>query len=200
MRILCFSDLHGNMKDLKRIVAYSKKVDLIICSGDFTDFGRKMKKILEMLNNSKARVLIIPGNHEEPETLERFCSTLENIVCLHKKYIIINNLLFIGYGTGGFSIREPDFVKFARSLKTTLKKHRNLFKVLITHAPPFDSGIDFTDETERIPLGNKDIRNFLIKNKIDVCISGHFHETAGIVDYLGRTVVINPGNFFVLEI
>jgi Icc-related predicted phosphoesterase len=200
MRLLCFSDIHGNIKALNSIVGYSKNADLILCAGDFTEFGRRMKWILKMLNASKARVLIIPGNHEEPKTLEIACKGFKNLTYFHKKYEIINNILFIGYGTGGFSIRDSEFAKFARELKSALEKHRKLFKVLMTHAPPYDSGIDFIDDAERIPLGNKDIRSFLLRNKIDVCISGHFHETAGIIDYVGKTIVINPGNFFVLEI
>ncbi|MGB9748428.1 MAG: metallophosphoesterase family protein [Candidatus Woesearchaeota archaeon] len=200
MKLLCFSDIHGDIKSLKRIVLYSKNVDLVICAGDFTDFGSKIKGILKMLNASRARVLIIPGNHEEPKTLERLCSSFKNISYFHKKHEIINNMLFIGYGTGGFAIRDPEFVNFAGKLKNVLLKNKKMFKILITHAPPFDSGIDFIDDAERMPLGNKDIRNFLLKNKIDVCISGHFHETAGIFGYLGNTLVINPGEFFVLEV
>ncbi|MEM2121230.1 MAG: metallophosphoesterase [Candidatus Woesearchaeota archaeon] len=200
MRILCFSDIHGNIKALRNIVAYSKKVDLVICAGDFTEFSKRIQEILSILNTSKSKVLIIPGNHEDPKVLEKLCKNFKNLIYVHKKHIIINDVLFIGYGTGGFSIKDPDFVKFAKSLKKELSEKKNKIKVLITHAPPFDSGIDFIDEEERMPLGNKDIRNFILKNNIDVCISGHFHERAGTISYIGKTIVINPGNFFIIEI
>ena len=69
MKFLTFSDMHGDKKVIKDLVDRAKKddIDFLICAGDFTDFGRGMRFILEEFNNVGKKCYIIPGNHEEDE-------------------------------------------------------------------------------------------------------------------------------------
>ena len=66
MKILAFTDTHSNKAKIKILKkAYSKnKPDLLICAGDFTKMGRKLKQNLLDLHFGK-KLLFIPGNHEE---------------------------------------------------------------------------------------------------------------------------------------
>ncbi len=197
MKLLCCVDVHGDKRTLENIVYMSKYVDLVVCAGDLTNFEHNMKSLLKKLNTSKKKVLIIPGNHETPESLKKACKEFNNLIYLHKKHYVFKGVLFLGYGTGGFSMRDPEFVKTTSNFKKIIKKHKGLPIVLITHAPPYGTKADFINGAH---VGNKDIRKFIVKNNVLLSISGHLHETAGVVDRIRKTTVINPGVFMIVEI
>jgi Icc-related predicted phosphoesterase len=35
---------------------------------------------------------------------------------------------------------------------------------------------------------------------VDLLLCGHLHENAGIIEKIGRTTIINPGNYMEIEI
>jgi hypothetical protein len=194
MRILFFVDTHGSSSKLHRIVNQSKDVDLLVCAGDFTIFESDMKKVLLELNSIEKPVLIIHGNHETASSVLTECEQLKNLHFIHKTYYINNDIIFYGYGGGGFSTRDEkfayhsdEFIKELNKLSATNSKKYKL--VLVTHAPAYGTAIDYLD----MHVGNKSIRDFIIKHSPILAISGHIHETAGSEDILNKTRVVNPG-------
>lgn len=193
MKILAFVDMHGSLGALKKIKKQAKKADIIICAGDLTIFGQGIDYFLGKLSKLNKPILMIHGNHEEEEELEKFCSKYKNINFLHARGYKEGEYFFLGYGGGGFSMRDKAFEKLSKQFEKEIKELGNPKTILITHAPPYKTKIDLIMEE---PCGNKSIKNFIKKvNPIILVIAGHLHENAGKQDKLGKTRIINPGPY-----
>lgn len=198
MRILAVSDIHGSHMALKRLKKESKKADLIFMLGDFTILSNNIKKILTLFNSFRKMVLVITGNHENPGAVKKLCMKFENLYYMNNRIIKINNILIYGYDTNGFSFIDRHFEKNSRKFVDAIEKaeknskNNSLKTILLSHASPFGTKADkIMDEH----CGNKSVREFILKHKIDYCFSGHIHEGAHTVDKLGNTVVVNPGPY-----
>lgn len=183
MKLLAFTDLHLDFDSLREIKKNAKDADILVCAGDFTVFGRNTKLILEKINKLGKKVILIPGNHEDEDVVEKECKKLPNILYIHKKAIEINGFLFVGWGGGGFALVDREFEKFT----SKFENKKNI--ILITHAPPYKTKLDLLWEHR----GCKSITNFIKKAKVLLAISGHFHENFGEIDYVGKSVLVNPG-------
>ena len=80
---------------------------------------------------------------------------------------------------------------FSRSKKMTMK---NIDKkiILLIHGPPYGTKLD---KLAGQYSGNKDITDFVKKNKVDYVICGHLHENFGKKDKIGQAIVLNPGPY-----
>lgn len=196
MKALIFTDLHLSdlaMKKLRwKTILY--RPDLLICAGDITIFEEGLDLMLEKINKLNKKTLIIHGNHEDASVFKKKCEKYKNLIFLHKQHHKHNDCLFFGYGGGGFSLTDPGFYSTGEKFSKIIKKKANKKKkkVFITHAPPYDTQLDLIVDHH---CGNKTLRNFDIKNKIDIHICGHLHENFGRKDNIKDTKVINPGPY-----
>jgi len=189
MKILAFVDLHGDTSFLKKIVKRAKKddIDLVVCAGDFTVFESGAGYVLKKLNSIGKPVLLIPGNHETPETTEMAEKEFENIIDLHGKMWKKDDYLFLGFGTGGFAKTDSGFRKTARDWRRKVSDEKI---IMVVHAPPHGTKLDDVGGQK---VGSKDIRKGIERIVPKLVICGHIHENAGKTDFIGRTQVINPG-------
>jgi uncharacterized protein len=197
MKVLFFIDTHGSQSALRHIKEKAKNADVIVCGGDFTIFENDMVKILEEFNSWNRPVIIIHGNHETASTTQGSCENLKNLHFIHKKYFIIDDLVFYGYGGGGFSTTDSTFTRetelFMLEFRKMCANHNKKYRlVLVTHAPPFGTQIDYKNEYEG-HVGNKSITEFILKHQPILAMSGHIHETAGVDEKMNKTRIINPG-------
>jgi len=192
MKILVFVDLHGSKKAMKKIKKLSSKVDLIVCAGDISIFGNKLDELLFELNSVEKKILVIPGNHEDFSELKKLCKLFGNIDYIDNGMLKLDNYLFFGYGDGGFSKEDSKFEKLSKKFDKEIKKHKDCKIVLVTHAPPYKTKLD-NIHGER--CGNKAIRKFIERNKIELAVSGHLHENAGKEDKIKGCRLMNPGPF-----
>ena len=190
MKILAFSDLHSDKNKLKALIQKIEKEnpDIIISAGDITNFSRNLKEIISEFKKIKKILLIIPGNHETAKQIEEI-SDNKQIISIHKRSFEINNVIFLGYGTGGFSKKEEEFENISKRFIKTIKKGSKI--VLITHAPPYGTKIDFIPGLNH--CGCISYTNFIKENKPLLHICGHLHETWNTEDKIGNTLIINPG-------
>jgi len=93
-------------------------------------------------------------------------------------------------GGGGFSQTDKEFEKQSKKFKKFLKDHKDKAFVLVTHAPPYGTKLDYICKDH---VGNKSIRKFIKENKVDLTIAGHLHETEGKIDKIDKSTIINPG-------
>jgi len=190
MKLLCFVDLHGDVNYLKKLVkrASADDVDLVICAGDLTNFEDKIRYLLRALNSIGKKVLLIQGNHESEESLKEAAGDYSNVVFFNRRAVKKGGYVFLGYGEGGFALEEPQsFRKLARKWYGEYQKEN---VVLVSHGPPFGTKIDRLGNRY---TGSKDVRAFIERIKPKLVICGHLHETAGLKDKIGETLVINPG-------
>lgn len=194
MKILAFVDLHGSLKALKRLekLAEKEKPDIILCAGDVTIFEQNLDYLMHKISRMKKPVLAVHGNHEEESVMKKSCSLFENITFIHGRTYEFNNVLFIGWGGGGFSTKDKQLERKIKEFKKKMEKFDKV--VLLTHAPPYNTKLDKIIEQS---CGNKTIRNFISENtnKIKVAVSGHLHENSGAEDHVKETRVVNPSPF-----
>jgi len=186
MKILAFVDLHGSKKAFEHIKQKAKHADLIWCLGDLTFFQTDIEQWIKKLDSLKKEVWILDGNHEEESILRKLAKRSKHIKYVHKKAIILGDYAFVCYGGMGFSLREREFEKFAKSVSKKIKGKRI---VLLTHAPPYGR----IDMVGRHHVGNKSLTDFIKKYKVAISVFGHIHEWSYRKAKLGKTIVANPG-------
>ena len=192
MKILAFTDIHGSLHAINRIEQKTRtqKLDLLVCAGDISIFESGITGIFRRLNKMNKEILIVHGNHEDEKTFIKASKTFKNVNFIHKKHFIKDDVLFLGYGGGGFSIVDRDFERVSHTFKKIIKENSAKKIILVTHAPPYKTKLDKLVEGH---CGNKSIRHFIEKNRIDYLICGHLHENFGKEDKIHGAKIINPG-------
>ncbi|MBI2208308.1 metallophosphoesterase [Candidatus Woesearchaeota archaeon] len=194
MKILAFTDIHLSSIALNKIKSKIKmeNPDLLVCAGDLTIFEQGLDIVLSKLSKLKKKILLIHGNHETEALTRRICKEYNNLVFIHKNFYKYDECLFLGYGGGGFSLREPRFYLTGRKFRKIIKKNYDKKIVFITHAPPYGTKVDLIVGEH---CGNKTYRDFIAKNKVDLYICGHLHENFNKKDNLKKTLIVNPGPY-----
>ncbi len=190
MKFLVFTDIHENRKVLQELVqrAQQKDIHFVICTGDFSTFGRGADLVLKVFNDLGKKFIVIPGNHEDKEGwLDQAVRPFSNCINLHCRFMKIDDYLFLGYGGDGFAMEDAPFRKIAREW---YGKYNGQKIVLLTHGPPFGTALDRLGNRH---VGNRDYRNFIERIKPRLALSGHLHETFGAIDMIGGTKCVNSG-------
>ncbi len=188
MKIVVFADPHESLTAVKEVEKKAKKADLIVCAGDISIFEQELDTFLTRINKIGKPVLLIHGNHEGKQITETLCQGLKNLIFIHKKIHRIKGYAFVGYGGGGFDDYEPEFEKFMEKNKTKLKKDEKI--VLVTHGPAYGTKLDILWKEHR---GCHSYTKYIQEIKPVLYVCGHFHETFGAKDKMGKTIMINPG-------
>ena len=63
---------------------------------------------------------------------------------------------------------------------------------MVPHMPPKDTKLDIISAGAHV--GSQSVRDFILKHKPDISLSGHIHEARGS-DTIENTVVFNAGMF-----
>jgi len=188
MKIVVFADPHENLVAIKEVEKKAKDADLIVCAGDISIFEQELEAFLFRINKIGKTVLLIHGNHEGAQITETLCQGLKNLVFIHKKIHQIGNHSFIGFGGGGFDDVDLDFEKFIEKNKSKINPSDKL--ILVTHGPPYGTKLDLIGKRH---CGNKSYTKYIKQLQPVLYVCGHFHETFGVKDKLGKTILINPG-------
>lgn len=187
MKILIFTDNHGSLTSISKVIKKSKNADLLIQAGDISIFEQNLDYLFKKISKINKDILILPGNHESETILRKECSFYKNIIYFHKKIKKINDILFIGHGGGGFSITDKDFEDFIKKNKKIVKNNKKI--VLIVHQPPYGA----LDLVMKEHTGNKSYRDFIYRYKPILVACGHLHEHEEKQQKIRKTLVINPG-------
>lgn len=196
MKLISFGDIHMATRNLARMGQALKDTDLIVISGDLTNFGGNdaARTVLDSARAVCDRVLAVPGNLDRPEVIA-FLET--EGVALHGRGLIVGGLAIFGCGGSNQTpfhtpteLSEDEIYATLRRGYEQVKDHRPL--LMVCHTPPYATRCD------RImggtPVGSTAARRFIEEVKPDVCISGHIHESAG-EDAIGPTRIFNAGPF-----
>ncbi|MBI4151893.1 metallophosphoesterase [Candidatus Woesearchaeota archaeon] len=189
MKFLACTDMHENREALKALVkrASEPDIDFVVCTGDISSFGNGLRTVLKSFSDIGKTLYVVPGNHEEGRDFEGIVQQFPHCVNLHLKAALIQDYVFLGYGGGGFAMKDEYFRKIARKWYGKFKDKKI---VLLTHQPAFGTKLDLLDDRH---VGNIDFHDFILRMKPKLAISGHLHETVGVMDQLGNTKLINPG-------
>lgn len=194
MKIISFGDIHEDTSNLVKIKSVLEKADLIVVSGDLTNYHGivEARKVLEAIKKYNKHLLAQYGNLDQPE-VDGYL-TKEGINLHGNGYIFEDIGIF---GCGGSSptpfntpseISESDIEKHLVSGYIKVKDAK--WKIMVCHTPPKDTVIDVI--RSGLHVGSSTVRDFIIQYKPHVCISGHIHESRG-KDKVGNTIVLNAG-------
>ena len=194
MKLLVFTDIHTSTKAFVRLQKNIAKwkPDLLLCCGDFTVFGHDLHKTLKKLAGLKKPLLLIPGNHEDIKETRNACKMYKNIINIHGKQHKVGDVLFLGWGGGGFALVDREFELKAKQWENAVRKAAKV--VLVTHGPPYNTNLDkIVGES----CGCKSIAKFIkkFKNKLTYAFSGHLHENFNKEDQIGTCRLLNPGPY-----
>ncbi len=190
MKILAIGDIHGSVAKVQKIVEliHNKNVDLILITGDLTEFG-DVREAEEVLNSLKGfKILAVPGNMDSEAVLQ----LLEKKgISLHGKKEKISKYTFIGFG-GGLEDNAGNFLSNEKKIKKTLRElmqgEKNI--ILLTHLPPFNTSID--KSSNGMSIGSKAVKEILEKTQPIVHLCGHAHSSFG-EEKIGKIISINIG-------
>ncbi|MBS3127971.1 metallophosphoesterase [Candidatus Woesearchaeota archaeon] len=192
MKILAFTDPHTSEKQLQKVKEKVEKEnpDMIICSGDFTIFTRQTEMMLKKFHELGKPFYFTHGNHEDEQEVRKLSKKYSNLHFFHKETCVIQEILFLWYGGGGFSQTDKKFEAFAPFFEKEMKPYEKV--IMITHGPPYQTTLD--------PIvgehcGNISFKQFLTKHaqKIILYLCGHLHENFHKHDKIGNCILINPG-------
>ncbi len=197
MRILVFSDIHGDRDALDALM--EREADLYIAAGDLVSWGRGLDRMAPALQRRVPKVWVLPGNHEHESEIEAFCRR-HRLNALHGRHLELDGWRIAGLGhspptpfnTPGEYSEEEIAERLARfaGLKPL---------VLVCHCPPFGTDLDKAHFDRHI--GSQAIRDFIEREQPAWFACGHVHEAAGVVTQLGSTRAVNAGkNGFLIEL
>jgi uncharacterized protein len=185
MRILAFTDVHGDERALQELAKKASKADLLLCAGDLSVFGMELYEVLERINSWGKPVYFVHGNHEDEEIFAEVHSTFPNLHYIHGKEVEHKDIFILGWGGGGFAKEDPKLAKFIAKYKPRANR------VLIFHGPPHGTKLDYKDgynytgcKTRRSAIEN--LQPFLV-------LAGHIHENFEQQDKIGKSLLLNPG-------
>ncbi|MGC8937104.1 MAG: metallophosphoesterase family protein [Candidatus Methanomethylicaceae archaeon] len=208
LSILALSDIHGKESSLRSILQYtlnSYQIDAISISGDITHFGSSedLNRILAIVSETGLPFFYVLGNCDPPELK----NGLESLgMCLESKCHKISDFTIAGSGGSTPTPFETPFEveegALTRNIREASSKCGGTIHLLVTHNPPLGSVVDLTRSGSHV--GSRALRALILNLQPMVAQCGHIHEARG-KEFLGRTLVLNPGpamrgNFAIITI
>ncbi len=196
MKIISFGDVHMATGNLRRMDEEVGDCDMVIVSGDLTNFGGvpEASKVLEDIRKACPNVLALAGNLDRAEV---FPWLEEQGVALHGKGIEISGIGIFGCGGSNITplctpseFTEEEIYETLKRGYEAVRQRRPL--LMVCHTPPYNTRCDRLVGGKSV--GSAAARRFIEEVQPDICISGHIHESAG-TDKIGKTTVLNPGPF-----
>lgn len=197
MRLLVFSDIHSDLRALKRLLEI--EADLYFAAGDLVSWARGFEPAGEILARRAPNVCVIPGNHESEDDIARLCERY-NLQNLHGRSMPWGgfHLAALGY-SNPTPFHTPGEYSEAE-LAERLARFQNLSPlILICHCPPKGTPLDRAGEG--MHFGSTAVKRFLDDHQPAYFFCGHIHEAEGVKTKIGNTTAVNAGKRgFLLEI
>lgn len=202
MKILSISDIHG--EENENLYKYLKEndIDLVLVSGDITDFGplEFVGQFFDKLAKCDVDIIAIPGNCDP----KGICNAINEsgVFCLHNNIIAYGDAILFGYGGSNETpFNTPGEIqdnKIYGDVYELLAQYDYIYndkvpkvKILLTHAPPYNTKADLIDGGDHV--GSQGIQKSIHEFQPDINLCGHIHE-AKAIDKLGdKTIIANPG-------
>ena len=191
MKLLVFSDLHNDSRTASKLVELSNSVDVVVGAGDYCVARRGLEEIIAPLSAITKPTVLVPGNSESTEELLDVCRSWKSAHVLHGSQATIAETSFFGIG-GGIPITPFGSwsYDFSEEEAYDLLNDCPSGGVLVSHSPP--AGVLDASSDGR-SLGSQAIRETILVNKPSLVVCGHIHGSAGQIDRIGETTVINAG-------
>jgi hypothetical protein len=189
VRLLVFSDIHGDYAALTRLM--STEADYYFAAGDLATWSRGLDRCGEVMTPKAERVYVIPGNHESAAQVAAFCSRF-GFHNLHGANIQIGRYHVAGLGYSSPTPFDTPGEYSEDDFRRLLKPFAGLSPlVMICHSPPHGTTLDRIRPD--VHAGSRAMGEFIAQHQPDYFFCGHIHEAAGARENLGSTVAVNVG-------
>jgi len=189
MRLLIFSDIHGDLAALTRLM--ETEADYYIAAGDLVNFGRGLDRCGEILKRRADRTYVIPGNHETVEQIAGLCRDF-GLHDFHARSARWGSYHVAGLGYSNPTPFHTPGEYSEAELTEKLKPFAGLSPlVLICHCPPQGTPLD--QIRPGLHGGSTAVRDFLRREQPEYFFCGHIHEAAGVHTKIGKTQAVNVG-------
>lgn len=191
MRLLLFSDLHGDMDAAARLVELAQGVDVVVGAGDFGNARHGVGDCIPILARITAPAVLVPGNNESFDELAEACREWRTATVLHGTEVAHHGVPFFGVGGGipltPFGAWSYDFTEAAGE---RLLADCPRGAVIVSHSPPIGA-VDVSSSGKS--LGSTAVRDAVMRTRPRLVVCGHIHASAGRRQYVGATPVVNAG-------
>ena len=189
MRILIFSDIHGDLRALERLVA--QPADVYIAAGDLSTFGRGLERCGEVLRSLGQRVWVLPGNHETHEETQAFCGRY-GLVDFHRQVRQLQGTQWAGLGYSNPTPFDTPGEYTEEEIVEALAQFDSLSPLyLVVHFPPHGTRLDEVAPGRH--AGSRVLRRWVERVQPAYLFCGHIHECSGRSDGIGTTQCFNVG-------
>jgi Icc-related predicted phosphoesterase len=201
MKVLVFSDIHGDLAALARIMA--QPADIYIDAGDLATFGKGLERCAAALKPLGERLWVLPGNHETHRAT-RGISEQMGFVDFHRQVRPLKSKNGIVHWAGlGYSNITP-FDTPGEYSESEIAEALSAFNgikplYLVVHCPPAGTKLD--EYARGKHAGSTAVREWVEREQPVYLFCGHIHEAAGVRESLGATQCVNVGpRGFTIEI
>lgn len=190
MRVLIFSDLHGDRRALERLLA--QPADLYIAAGDLSTFGRGLERMGELLAPLGERVWVLPGNHETDQQNREFCGRY-GLVDFHRQARPLGRTHWAGLGYSNPTPFDTPGEFSEEEIAEALAAFDGLAPpvYLVVHFPPWGTALDEVASGRH--AGSRSLRAWVERKQPAYLFCGHIHEGAGKSEGIGSTRCLNVG-------
>jgi Icc-related predicted phosphoesterase len=193
VKILIFSDIHGDLRALERVIA--QPADLYICAGDLATFGKGLDRCGEVLKPLGARLWVLPGNHETHNDTHSMCDRF-GFVDFHRQVRPLESakgtIQWAGLGYSNITPFNTPGEYSEEEIANALGAFDGIQQLyLVVHFPPANSRLD--EYAAGKHAGSPALREWVQRAQPAYLFCGHIHETAGFEDCLGATKCFNVG-------
>ena len=189
MKVLIFSDIHGDMRALDRLVA--QPADIYIAAGDLSTFGRDLARSGELLQQLGERCWVLPGNHETDKQIREFCAQ-HGLVDFHRQVKTLGAAQWAGLGYSNPTPFNTPGEYTEEEIAEALTRFDGLKPLyLVVHFPPYGTQLDQVAPGRH--AGSKVLRAWVEREQPRYLFCGHIHECGGKSDRLGATQCFNVG-------
>jgi hypothetical protein len=197
MKLLVFSDIHGDYAALERLMA--TEADYYFAAGDLATWARGLDRCGEILARRAGRVYVLPGNHESAGQVSDFAARF-GLIDFHEKTIQADGYHIAGLGYSSPTPFNTPGEYSEEELASRLQPFATLDPlILICHCPPLGTPLDLVHKG--FHAGSRAVREFIDRHQPEYFFCGHIHEAEGVTAELGRTHAINAGKRgYLLEI
>ncbi|HWQ56075.1 MAG TPA: metallophosphoesterase [Bryobacteraceae bacterium] len=189
MKLLVFSDIHGDLQALERILAID--ADAYVAAGDLTSWGEGLDRCARVLHSLGEKLWVLPGNHESDVQVASICERY-GFHDFHGRTMRAG-----GYEVAGLGYSTPTpFDTPGEYEESEMARRLAAFAglrplVLICHCPPYGGALDRI--RDGLHGGSTAVRDFLEAEQPEWFFCGHIHEAAGVQAEMGKTRCANVG-------
>ena len=189
MKILVFSDIHGDYRALERLMEID--ADYYFAAGDLTSWARGLDGCGEILRRRAERAYVLPGNHESAAATSALCRKF-GLHHFHGESFEASGFHIAGMGYSNPTPFNTPGEYSEAELGERLARFGDLKPlVLICHCPPYGTPLDRV--RDGVHIGSHAVARFIDEHQPEVFCSGHVHEAAGVEAMLARTRGFSAG-------